>query len=679
MKIYFAPSGKKYETNASVTVLEAARKVGADLDSVCGGRGICGRCQIDLSIGSHAKHGVNVSEDCLSPFSETEKRYAEKRGLKEGRRLGCCARILKDTVIDVPPESQTRKQIVRKSADERIVMIDPTVRLYYVTVTEPDMHNPLGDRERLKEALKIAHDLDTDGLMFPLSLLRALQKTLRKENYSVTVALYSQTDSGNSEVIAIYPGYIDRVYGLAIDIGSTTIAGTLCDLSDGSVKASAGIMNPQIRYGEDLMSRVSYAQMNDNGAAEMTNSVRLALNDLIEGLAKSAEIETSHILECVAVGNPVMTSLFSGFSPIELGFAPFATVTSESITGSAEDFFITALPASAKIFIPPLIAGHVGADAVSVAVTERPFDSEESVLIADVGTNAEIYFGNRSRLLAASSPTGPAFEGAQLSSGQRAADGAIERVRIDPITKIPSYYIIGSELCSDDPNFEKEIEKTGVSGICGSGVIEAVAEMYRAGVITSDGRIKESLIEETAHRSAGRVEKDDRVCKYIIRDGEPQITITQNDVRAVQLAKAALYAGCKLLMNKFGVEKPDRILLAGAFGSRIDPLYATALGMLPDCAPDKIKAVGNSAGAGARILLLNKAARTEIAAAIKKVEKIEIALEKDFQDLFVNAIAVPNKIDDFSLLETVLPMPERNAETPEITRGGRRGGRKGAS
>ncbi len=403
-------------------------------------------------------------------------------------------------------------------------------------------------------------------------MLQQLQPALRAGQWQVTVAVHD-----TSRIIAVWPGFHETAFGLAVDVGSTTIAAHLCDLVSGEVVASAGRMNPQIRFGEDLMSRVSYSMMNPGGAAQMTAAVREALSELAAEVAAAAGIEKESILEVTLVGNPIMHHLVLGIDPVELGGAPFALAIDRAVTVTAAELGI-ALHPNARVYALPCIAGHVGADTAGVILAERPDLTEEMTLLVDVGTNAEIVLGNSKRLVACSSPTGPAFEGAQISCGQRAAPGAIERVRIDRETLEPRFKVIGSDLWSDDPGFADAVTSTGVTGVCGSGIIEVIAEMYLAGIITQDGVIDGAL----AARSP-RVVASGRTYSYVLHEGAQTLCITQNDVRAIQLAKAALMAGIRLLMERLGVETLDRIRLAGAFGAHIDVMYATVLGMIPDC------------------------------------------------------------------------------------------------
>ncbi len=668
--VIFTPSGKRGRFALGTPILTAARQLGVDLDSVCGGRGICSKCQITPGHGAFPKHGVTVEDGALSEWNAVEQRYKDKRGLVEGRRLGCQAKVMGDVVIDVPPESQLHRQVVRKAASARAIAMDPATRLYYVEVAEPDMHEPSGDLERLAGALREQWQINATEA--GPAVLRKLQPVLRKGNWSVTVALFRDHRGGAAQILDVWPGFYDGgLYGLAIDLGSTTIAAHLTDLSDGRVVASGGVMNPQIRFGEDLMSRVSYAMMNPGGDVEMTQAVRLAINALTQSVAAEAGVEPGAIMEAVVVCNPVMHHLFLGIDPVELGQAPFALALSSSLSVSAREMGLSALNGEARLYTLPCIAGHVGADAAAVALSEAPEKSDDLVLIVDVGTNAEILLGNKERVLACSSPTGPAFEGAQISSGQRAAPGAIERIEIDPATKEPRFRVIGCDLWSNDPEFAKATERTGVTGICGSGIIEAVAEMRMAGIVDGAG-----LIGSPEQTGTERSIAEGRTFSYLIHDatatGGPRITVTQGDIRAIQLAKSALYAGARLLMDELGVDKVDRVVLAGAFGAHISAKHAMVLGMIPDCVLDKVTSAGNAAGTGARIALCNIGARAAIEHQVTQIHKVETAIEPRFQEHFVNASAIPHAIDAFPELSKIVTLPQANHNTGGSGEGGRR-------
>jgi len=660
--VVFTPSGKRGRFPVGTPLLTAARSLGVDVDSVCGGRAICGRCQVLVMEGDFSKHGVVSNAAHVSAVSEAEQSFARRRPLPAGHRLSCSTRIEGDLVIDVPPGSQVHRQVVRKAADARSITLDPVVHLHYVEVREPDMHDPAGDLQRLLEALH--REWEFGPLRCDLAVLKALQPALRKGEWRVTVAVHAGT-----QIIGVWPGFHDKLFGLAVDVGSTTIAAHLCNLETGEVVASGGTMNPQIRFGEDLMSRVSYAMMNPGGAQQMTEAVRAALDALAAEVTRQAQVTPADILELTLVGNPIMHHLLLGIDPVELGGAPFALATDSALALRASELDLRLHP-GARVYTLPCIAGHVGADTAGMILAERPDLSKKLTLLVDVGTNAEIVLGNDQRLLACSSPTGPAFEGAQISSGQRAAPGAIERVRIDPATLEPRFKVIGSDLWSDDPGFAAAVAGTGVTGICGSGIIEVIAEMYLAGIISHDG-----VIDGALSARSERIVPTGRTFAYTVQRGSPLLQITQNDVRAIQLAKAALRAGVQLLMDRLGVTAVDRIRLAGAFGSHIDVKYAMILGMIPDCELSQVSSAGNAAGTGARIALLDKTSRKTIEDLVHRVEKIETAIEPKFQAHFVEAMGIPHSTEPYPHLRKAVQLPQQKAAAP---RSGARGRRRAA-
>ena len=636
--VVFMPSGRRGRFATGTPLLDAARTLGVYVESVCGGRGLCGRCQIEVAEGVFDKHGVTSRATHLTPPGETEARYR----VKPGRRLSCAARIQGDLVVDVPAEFAVNRQVVRKRAETRRIALDTATRLVRVTLPPADLDRPIGDADRLIEAIEATHGLR--GLCIDPPMLAVVQAAIR--GGTVTAAVHEDTD--RPVIIGLWPGEAAPLFGLAFDIGSTTIAGHLVDLATGRAVASAGTSNPQIRFGEDLMSRVSYLMMNPDDGMALTDAVRGAIATLVTRLAGQVGIAGTDILEAVFVGNPVMHHLFLGIDPVALGQAPFALAVSGALRMPARELGLTLHP-GARVYIPPCIAGHVGADAAAVALADGPQHHDEVTLVIDVGTNAEILLGNRHRVLAASSPTGPAFEGAQISSGQRAAPGAIERVRIDPVTFEPRIKVLGAEPWSDEDGFAEAVEMIGITGICGSGIIEAVAELFLAGVVAADGTINPV--------ASDRIRASGRTHDFVLWRGEIEIAVTQTDIRAIQLAKGALYAGARLLMDHLGVNSVERIKLAGAFGSYIDPKYAMVLGMIPDCPLDRVSAIGNAAGTGARMALLNRGHRAEVEALVRRVEKIETALEPRFQEHFVSAMAIPNAIEPFPNLAAAVTLP----------------------
>jgi uncharacterized 2Fe-2S/4Fe-4S cluster protein (DUF4445 family) len=657
--VVFLPSGRRGTFCLGTPLLTAARQLGVDIDSVCGGRGLCGRCQILCTEGDFPKHSITSSAEHLSPFSATEVQFEHRKGsLQPGRRLSCHTLIQGPLVIDVPAESQVHRQVVRKSAVVRDIKIVPDIKLYYIEVEENELDAGSSDLTRIQTALTAEWGLA--DLAFDPSILSRLNSALTQGKQSVTVAVF---DPGlTPTLISIWPGLVDRVFGAAIDIGSTTLALHLTDLVSGDVLVSNGRMNPQIRFGEDLMSRVSYAIMHPDGISEMTEVVRAALNELIQEAAAEANIDPDWIVSIAAAGNPIMHHLLLGIDPTPLGVAPFTLAIDTEINLPAGAVNIAINPGG-RLYLPPCIAGHVGADTAAVILSEQPHKNEKISLIIDIGTNAEIVLGNNQKLLACSSPTGPAFEGAQISCGQRAAAGAIERVRIDPETLLPRYRVIGSEIWSNETGFADAVADLAVTGICGSGIIEVIGEMVLTGILSSDG-----VIQASAAARSDRIVQNGRTFAYVLVPGDHPVMITQNDVRQIQLAKAALYAGVKLLMDRFPVQKVDEIRIAGAFGSNVDAQYAMLLGLIPDCALQQVTSVGNAASTGLRIALLNQESRAEIAALVKQVQKIETAVEPAFQQHFIEAMAIPHKTDPFSVLFEQIERPPPIAPAPTARR-----------
>jgi uncharacterized 2Fe-2S/4Fe-4S cluster protein (DUF4445 family) len=674
-RVVFTPSGLTGTVASGATVLDAARDLGVDLDTVCGGRAICGRCQVRPVTGEFAKWSLSVSLDSLAEVTERERNYRGRRPLADHNRLGCALVITNDLVVDVPEASQIHRQVVAKSINLGDVAIDPVIRTHLVelrafggdTAThdeQVDAHiSSVGDA--LLNALRVQWNLP--GLSIDAAVLDSLNDLAEGDDLveTATVAVRSGTT-----IVGVWPGYVDRIVGAAIDVGSTTLAGHLCDLQTGEVLATAGAMNPQIRFGEDLMSRVSYVMMNDDGVADLTNAIRTGLASLIDELLDSAGLSPAALLDVVLVGNPVMHHLVLGIDPTPLGQAPFRLGVSTAVCTEASRLGLGVAP-GAKVYLAPCIAGHVGADTAAAILAEGPHRQDTTMLLIDVGTNAEIVLGNRHRVFAASSPTGPAFEGAQISCGQRATVGAIERVRVDPNTLEPRFQVIGSTRWSTDP---AEPDAPPVTGICGSGIIEIVAELFLVGLIDSQG-----VLGPHPTITSDRVVADGRTYSYIVhRSTEAtdatgagseasttDVVITQADVRAIQLAKAALRAGIDLLVDHAvdaGLAPIDNILLAGAFGAHIDPVRAMVLGLIPDHDPERVRAVGNAAGAGAVRALLSAQQRAEMETTAAHITKIETAVEPSFQDRFVAALGLPHAQAASPRLSAVVTLP-----TPSTT------------
>lgn len=681
-RVVFQPSGRQGQVAEGTTLLDAARQLGVDVDSICGGRQTCGKCKVLIEDGAFAKHAIESASAHAAPAGADERDYFARHGWGEpnGARLSCAACVLGDLLVTVPPESQARRQIIRKSATERAITIDPLLREFYIEVEPHRLGEREGDWERLQDALR--REWNLHGLRIDLPALRQLGPALKAGKQRIMVVIWN-----DAEVIDVRAGYHEGLYGLAVDVGSTTVAAHLCDLRTGAVLATEAMMNPQVTFGEDLMSRVSYAMMHDDGLQKMHQAIIAGLNKLAGLAAHAAGLRARDIHEIVLAGNTVMHHILLGLDPTDLGAAPFTLASHAPIDIKARELGLKLHP-GANVHFMALEAGHVGSDNVGVLVAEAPDQQDSIMLVIDVGTNAEILLGNRERLLSCSSPTGPAFEGAQIAHGQRAAPGAIERVRIDPATKEPRFKVIGREDWSD----ELEAGEIGATGICGSGIIEVVAEMFTAGILRPDGRFaagdeqqmtndesvpsEDSLLSSSVVRSSPRVRWNGPKAEYILATPDQtatgrEIVVTQDDVRNIQLAKGALYAGCKLLMHRRGVDHVDKIVLAGAFGSYIDPLRAMVLGLYPDCDLSQVYAVGNAAGDGARIALLSKSRRAEAARAARKVDYIETAIDPEFQAEFVGAMHLPHMSDAFPHLDALGILPAR-AEAAESDRARRR-------
>lgn len=642
--VVFQPSGKRGTVPEGTTVLEAARRLGVGIESICGGRQTCSKCYVRVESGSYAKLGITSSAGHITPPGEREVFYRQKRGLPEDIRYSCDACVIGDAVISVPAASQSHKQVVRKSASVRAITVDPVIRKYYVELAEPDLEHPGSDAERVIEDLRARFpEFAGADLTFDYPALRSLQPALRAGEWAVTVTVWD-----GHEILRVQPGYEEVAVGLAVDIGTTSIAAYLCDLRTGALLATESTMNPQVAYGEDVMSRISFAMEEKDGLARLHDLLIDGLNDLARQAASQAGVEPAEIVDLVLVANSAIHHLLLGLDVRYLGLAPFVPAVMSPLDLRARDLGLSAVNMSARVHILPLEAGFVGADNVGVLLAEEPYHQDELVLIIDVGTNGEIVLGNRERLLCTSSPTGPALEGAQIRFGMRAAPGAIERVRIDPVTLEPRFKVIGQDQWSD----ELPAESIGARGICGSGIIEAVAELWNAGIVDDTGKWNTRLTHP-------RLTVCDGFPAYVLASAEQSaldepVMVTIADVRAIQLAKAALYTGAKILMRELGIDQVDRIILAGAFGSYLDPQHTMMIGMIPDCDLAKVYAVGNAAGDGARIALLNSEKRREAARIARFAEHVTLPLEGDFQDIFMSALNFPNAEDDFPQLGRVL-------------------------
>ncbi len=685
-RVIFQPAGRQGLIPAGTSLLDAARQLGVEIESICGGRQTCAKCQVRIEEGAFARYGIESSAAHVTGEGEREAAYRADQGLLPGCRMSCDARVVGDVLVTVPEESRAHKQVVRKAAAVRAIALDPAARLCYAELPPASLEDERSDWERLADELAARFGLERARLRIDPAILPSLQPALRQGRarladgqivHGVTATLWR-----DHEVLRVQPGYHQRLYGVAVDVGTTTIAAHLAELRTGELLATESCMNPQISYGEDLLSRVSYVMEHDNGLATLHRAVIAALNGLIDDATAAAGLSSDDVSDLVVVGNTIMHHIFLGIDPRELGGAPFAPAVKEAVEIKARDLGLHA-GRGAYVYVPPVEAGYVGADNVAAIIAEEPHRRDEVTLLIDVGTNGEIVLGNRRRLLAASSPTGPAFEGAQVRHGMRAAPGAIERVRIDPATLAVQWKVIGRDgwveseaaggtlQAAGDGNVplnakearelrqrrrQEEQATVRAAGICGSGIIEAIAELFKAGLLDASGRF-------TADAPTPRLGFDGPRGYFVLAwphetSTGREIVVHADDVRAIQLAKAALYAGAKLLMRHYGLAEVDRIVLAGAFGSYIDPEHAMVLGLIPDCDLERVVAVGNAAGDGALLMLLNRAKRLEAAELAGQVGHIQTATDPHFQDEFVGALHIPHASDPFPHLAPVLAAAE---------------------
>ncbi|HET9913876.1 MAG TPA: ASKHA domain-containing protein [Anaerolineales bacterium] len=657
--VILQPSGRRGQVDEGTSLRAAARELGVEIESICAENATCGKCLILVEEGYFEKYNIHSKQENLSPLGAAEQDYFARRtkllknkGWEVGQvRLSCQCKVLGDVLIHVPEESRGNKQIIRKSARERAIEIKPAIRKYYVSLTPPNLERPIADWERLARELETTMGLVRRGeenlprwfdLTIDYQCLRTLSSTLREAKWNVTVSVWR-----DREVIAVQPGYAEDSYGAAVDIGSTTVALYLCNLRTGELLAAESEMNPQIVYGEDVMSRIQYAINHEDGLEKLHKAIITTLNKLLKQAAKTAQIKTEEILEVVLVGNTTMHHLVLNLHPKDLGLAPFVPAIHSSVDIKARELSLQIHPAG-NIHVLPTIASFVGADTSGMLLAEEPHKQEENWLLIDIGTNAELVLGNSQRLVCTSTPTGPALEGAHIEYGMRAAPGAIERVQIDEKTLEPRYKLVG----------EGEWNTGKAKGICGSAVIDAVAEMFRVGIVDSRGRFKRR--GEVISPSHDRIREGEHGWEYVIARAEEtsigrDIPLTQHDVRQIQLAKAALYTAARTLLKETGLQSPDKIILAGGFGSYIDKEKAMLIGLIPDCELDKVYAVGNAAGDGARIALLNVEKRDEIDSVARRVERFELPADPAFQNQFMLAMNFPHMSEPFEHIAHLIP------------------------
>ena len=674
-KVIFQPSGRRGRVPKGISLIEASRLLGADIEALCGEKKVCGKCKVRIEEGFFEKYGIESKRANVSPWQQKEEeKFVNAADREAGYRLGCVAQIEGDLLVFVPEESRAGKQIVSKAARDIHIEHNPAVKLYTIEVDKPTFEDPTGDWERICAELKRKHGLE--NLAIDIHALRQLPTALRKGGWKITVSVWM-----DREVIRVRPGTADSNYGLAIDIGTTTVAAYFCDLSTMAVIDTVSLMNPQCKYGEDVMSRITYHMMNKDGLERMSNDIVEGLNWLIdkaiegthppkkkvkkkkgeEGAEEWVEapeegktylrLTREDVEDITLAGNTAMHHILLQLDPEHVGLAPFPPVIHHSLDIKARDLGLNINPSS-YVFILPNEAGFVGADNVGVLIAEEPHKQDAIQLIIDIGTNGELILGNKEKLISSSCATGPAFEGAQLAFGMRAAPGAIERVLIDPQTHDVDYKVIGKDAWRkySDP---KEMQ---AKGICGSGILDLLAELYKAGIVNKSGAFNKEGQKSDRFRKNADTGRPEFVLAWAEETSiGKDIVVTQKDVRQIQLAKGALYAGCKLMVKRMGLGEADTVKIAGAFGTHVDREKALIMGLFPDCAIEKIQSIGNAAGDGCRAALLNVEKRKEADWYSRNVEYIELTVEETFQQDFMEAMQLPHMTDEFPHLEGLVP------------------------
>jgi uncharacterized 2Fe-2S/4Fe-4S cluster protein (DUF4445 family) len=647
--VIFQPSGRRGAVPLGISVVEASRLLGVDIEAPCGETQVCGKCKIRIEEGEFKKYGIESRAFHAGAWQDSESASIGAEEKQAGYRLGCVATVQGDLLVFVPEASRAGKQVVSKAARQIQIDLDPAIKHYFIAVKEPTLEDSTADLERVLEALENQHGLS--ALSCDIFALRSLPRSLRGGDWKITASIWM-----NREIVRFSSGRHFAGYGLAIDIGTTTLAAYLCDLNTGKVLDTLSMMNPQVRYGEDVVSRITYHMGNSGGLERMSADLVSALNQLVEqalcggegmlpGTGESARISREDILDVTIGCNTAMHHILLQLDPEPLGSIPFTPVVHHSLDVKARDLGLR-VNSSANVFFLPNTAGYVGGDNIGVILAEAPHLRDELQLIIDIGTNGELVLGNKDRLICSSCATGPALEGAQIEFGMRAAPGAIERVAIDPDTHEVDYKVIGRDAWRSYS--APEAMKT--RGICGSGILDVLAQLFLAGIVGKSG-----AFSADARRTARFRENTETGIKEFVLAWANEtmiakdIVITQKDIRQIQLAKASIYTGCKLMMRRLNISAADQVKIAGAFGTHVDRRLALVMGMFPDAPLETVSCVGNAAGDGCRIVLLDRKKRKEADQICRSVTYIELTLEPDFQHQLIEATQLPHMTDSFPL------------------------------
>ena len=616
-RVVFQPEGRQVWVEAGQTIAMAAQEAGIELLAPCGGQGKCGKCRVEIKQG-HAE------------ISASERGFFSEQELAHGYRLACQTQVHDNLVVYIPFQTRLFSQKILIDAQGQPVQIEPVVKKFYLEAPSPTLSDQRGDFELLVEGV----GLKPSQIKVSLEHLRQLSEKLHQTHYSGTVVLYTDElldfETGNTS---------NQNFGIALDIGTTTIVGVLINLNNGEPLAVASRLNPQMSFGDDVISRVSYATQHHDGLEKLHSHLITALNDLIDELSQKSGVIAQRIYAVTMVGNTVMHHLFLKLPPKYLGVLPYTPTVQRSLIVEASELGLHIHPRG-KVYTFPLIAGFVGGDTVGVLLASGILEQDGNRMAVDIGTNGEIMLYANGKLLVASTAAGPAFEGARITYGMRGTTGAIERVQI-----------VDGEL------HLQVIDNADPVGICGSGLIDVVAELLGVGIIDATGRIL-SANEIDSNLSTAlkkRLKSTDHGNEFVLVEGSENgsnrsVELTQRDVRELQLAKGAIATGIRLLLQEAGVSLADldEILLAGAFGNYLDRENACRIGLLPDVAKEKIRFIGNAALAGAQMALISGTARQKVEEIVRNARHIELSTRTDFQTEFAEAMLFPHPEGEFN-------------------------------
>ncbi|MHA1268841.1 MAG: ASKHA domain-containing protein [Candidatus Helarchaeota archaeon] len=602
-EIIFQPDGKRIKVEAGTTILQSAIESGIDLISICGGKGICGKCKIIVEKG-------NIKKE----FDSAELKFLTDEEKQHNFRLACKVQINDNLIIRIPDESRSGKQKLQVEGIKTPVQIDPLIKKYHVILKKPTLEDHKADKIRIDQFLKKNYGLSPLKINF--NLLKSLGSLIREFNWDFTICIWN-----DEEIISVEKGNtVDEIYGYAVDIGTTKLAGYLLNLKTGEVLSVGSLMNPQIPFGEDVISRIGY-----NNPKELQDVVIDGLNQIFQNLCQNTKISNDNVYDISVVGNPTMTHLFLGINAKQIGMAPYVPVINEGITICNEKLRIK-MNKLAKVYTLPILSGYVGADTMGVIIATEIYKKDELCMALDIGTNTEVVLGNKDRILTCSCASGPAFEGAHIEFGMRASSGAIEKIQIDPKTL--------------DPIIET-IDNIKPRGICGSAIVDIPAELLKSKIIDVNGKINKNI-------NNARLRQGTKYYEYVLVWSEDSafnkdIVITQKDIREIALAKAAIHTGTEILLQEYGIneKKIDKMFIAGAFGTHINLENARFIGMVPEIPISKIIPVGNAAGTGARMCLVSKKMRMITEDIAQKVEYIELGAHPNFQKVYLNSNYLP--------------------------------------